>query len=272
MQEDLHNKHEEDRPDLPRHPKRIIEAQITLGLKEHNRSPVGLFLSALAAGLEVGFSLLFLAIMYTSFHGHVSHGGMQLILGLSYTIGFVFVIIGRSELFTEHTTLAVLPVLNRKATILSLLIVWGVIYLGNLAGGYLIAGLQTFIGPRMGIIDFDTFGALAHHMTDHSWDVILVSAILAGWLMGLLSWLVTSARETISRILIVMLITTAIGLAGFHHSIVGSIEVFAGLITDPTITFSMYLKTQGLATLGNVIGGVVFVALLKYSQTFYGED
>ncbi len=96
---------------------------------------------------------------------------------------------------------------------------------------------------------------------------MLGSAVLAGWLMGLLSWLVTSATETTSRILIVALITSLIGLGGLHHSIVGSIEVFVGFLTSDTIGFTDYLYFQSLTTIGNAIGGVFFVAIIKYSHT-----
>ena len=103
-------------------------------------------------------------------------------------------------------------------------------------------------------------------MTDYSWQTIFLGGILAGWLMGLLGWLVTSSQETISRILVVMLVTTTIGLGNLHHCIVGSIEVFAGMIASDEITITDYLRFQSAATVGNIAGGVVFVALLKFSH------
>jgi formate/nitrite transporter FocA (FNT family) len=93
-----------------------------------------------------------------------------------------------------------------------------------------------------------------------------VSGVFAGWLMGLLAWLIASVNETISRILMVILVTVVIGFLGFHHSIVGNVELFAGFITSDKITFSIYITTLLLATLGNLLGGVIFVALLKFSH------
>ena len=95
---------------------------------------------------------------------------------------------------------------------------------------------------------------------------ILLSGILAGWLMGLLSWLVTSAQETISRILIIALITSVIGIGGLHHSIVGSIEVFAAVLTSDAVNLKDYAHVQIWSTLGNIMGGVVFVAFVKFSH------
>ena len=95
---------------------------------------------------------------------------------------------------------------------------------------------------------------------------MFLSAVLAGWLMGLVSWLVASSCETISRIVVTFMITLLIGLAGLHHSIVGSIEVFSGLLLSDQITAMDYLQFEVIAVLGNIVGGVVFVSLIKFAQ------
>ncbi len=89
------------------------------------------------------------------------------------------------------------------------------------------------------------------------------SAILAGWMMGIAAWLVTSARDTISRIVLVTLITGSIGFLGLHHSIVGNIEVFAALLYGSYVTIVNYLMFLVVVLAGNTVGGVVFVAVLK---------
>jgi formate/nitrite transporter FocA (FNT family) len=185
---------------------------------------------------------------------------------LAYPLGFIFVVIGRSELFTEHTTLAVIPVLNKNATLKSLLILWGIVYAGNLLGGYFFGYILSVLPAHLNAIDSGAFYSLAKKLVYHPWHVILGSGILAGWLMGLLSWLVTSAQETISRIIIIALITSVIGIGGLHHSIVGSIEVFTATITSAKIGWGDYLNVQFWATIGNIIGGVVFVAFVKFSH------
>jgi formate/nitrite transporter FocA (FNT family) len=84
--------------------------------------------------------------------------------------------------------------------------------------------------------------------------------------MGLLSWLVASVNDSTSRIIIVILVTATIGIGGLHHSIVGSIEVFSGMLVSPNISFGNYLYFEIFAILGNAIGGVVFVGIVKYGQ------
>ena len=243
-----------------------MDEQIKMSLHEFGRSSLGLFVSAFAAGLEIGFSVLFIGTIYTMFGGSLSPEALKLVLGLCYPLGFIFVIIGRSELFTEHTALAVLPVLDRSVTVKDLMELWGIVYLGNILGGFLIGTFLVYLGSKIGIISHEAFYFMAHELIQYDSLSIFLSALLAGWMMGLLGWLITSAQDTVSRIILIIFVTAIIGIAGLHHCIVGSIEVFTGLLTSDKITWADYGHFQLWATLGNVVGGAVFVALLKFSH------
>jgi len=251
----------------PKSLERIVKEQIEESVEEYRRSNRALFFSALTAGLDLGFSLLVIGVLYTMFQDKLSAEVMQVVLALAYPIGFIFVILGRSALFTEHTTLAVIPVMNGRESLKDLARIWGIIYSGNLLGGYIIGAAIAFIGPRLGLVTYSALEDIAKHLIDYSAPLILVSAILAGWLMGLVSWLATSSKETIARIFIVIIVTGVIGLGGLHHSIVGSTEVFAGLLSSDSISVKDYLVTQLWSTVGNIIGGVFFVSVLKYQVT-----
>lgn len=246
----------------------ILDEQINIALHEHRRANIDLFLSGISAGLEIGFSVFLMGVMYTLFAGEISESSLKLILAGSYSLGFIFVIIGRSELFTEHTTLAVLPVLNRSASIGSLLILWILIYLGNIAGGTIFSVILAKLPVALGVIDPEAFITIATGLIQFDWHLILGSGLLAGWLMGLLAWLIISSQDTFSRILIVIFITTVIGIGAPHHSIVGSIEVVTAMIVKGSeIGIADYFHFQLWTTLGNIIGGVVFVALVKFSHS-----
>jgi formate/nitrite transporter FocA (FNT family) len=244
----------------------ILDEQIETAIREHERSNLKLFLSSITAGLEIGFSVFLMASIFSLFSGFVHSSILHVLLAIAYPLGFIFVIIGKSELFTEHTTLAVLPVLNKNASLKSLMVLWGIIYAGNLAGGYFFGYILSILPEKLDVIKEGTYQNLARSLIDHPWPVITGSGILAGWLMGLLSWLVTSAQETISRIVIVILITSVIGIGGLHHSIVGSIEVFTASLTSMEVDWKDYLHVQTWATLGNMVGGVFFVAFMKFSH------
>jgi len=262
-------KREKDLKEALNKPKRIdeiLQEQIETAMHEHNRSNQDLFLSAISAGLEIGFSVFLMAAIFTLFNNVVHPSVLHMLLAFAYPLGFIFVVIGKSELFTEHTTLAVIPVLNRNASIRSLLVLWGVIYAGNLLGGYIFSYILSILPSEFGFIEYETFEKLALKLIEYPWHIVLISATLAGWLMGLLSWLITSAQDTLSRIIIIIMITSVIGIGGLHHAIVGSIEVFTAMITSDNVLVGDYLKVQLFSTIGNLIGGVVFVAFIKFSH------
>ena len=242
----------------------ILQDQILEGLKTLEEGTLKILISAIAAGLEIGFSLFLMAVMLTETEGQLPQPVIGLMVANMYAIGFIFVILGRSELFTEQTTLVVLPVLNGKATIGMLTRQWGIVLFGNLIGASLFALMAVQVGPSLGDIDPKVFGILAEEMVDHNGTTILLSAVLAGWLMGLMSWLVAASRDTISQIVVVWVIATAIGFAGFHHVIAGSVEVLAGLFSGQDVCIADYGKFLIWTTLGNVLGGVFFVAVIKY--------
>jgi len=252
----------------PKEAYEIMNEQIETGLKEHKRSNLGLFLSSLSAGLEVGFSILIIGIIYTLFKDESTQAQLAVMIAVVYPIGYIFVITGRSELFTEHTTLATLPVLNGQATLGSLAKLWLIVYVGNLVGGYIFGSISLVFNGEMHLIGKDFFYYVSEKMLKYSVGATLISGIMAGWLMGMLSWLLSSAQDTFSRVVMIFLVTFLISIAGLHHCIVGSIEVFMAFFAEANkITWLQFLKFQVLATLGNIIGGVFLVSTVKFAHS-----
>jgi formate/nitrite transporter FocA (FNT family) len=143
--------------------------------------------------------------------------------------------------------------------------------MANLVGAAVFAGLVVQIGPALGVIDRRAFGELARALTGNPAWVMFASAVLAGWLMGLMSWLVAASRDTISQIVLVWLIATVIGLGQFPHVVVGSVEVLAGVFSGEGVTEGDYGHFLLWTTLGNAVGGSFFVALIKYSYAIKGK-
>lgn len=235
-------------------------------LLQHERPSWSLFLSALAAGLEIGFSILLMGVLFSLFENRISEPAMQLLLALSYPLGFLFVIIGREELFTEQTTIAVIPVLNKKKGVKSLFRLWAIVFVGNIIGCFIFGFILATLPVEMEIIRPEAYQHIAKKIPLYNWASLFGSAVFAGWLMGLLAWLISSTTETISRILLILLVTFVIGVTGLHHCIVGSVEMFAAMLSGDSITFSNYIHFVSLAVPGNIIGGAVFVAALKVSH------
>ncbi len=244
----------------------ILEQEIAAGLTEMERPAKALLLSGLSAGLDVSLGLLLMAVMRTLTDGVLSKPVSEILVAMMYSAGFLFVVLGRSELFTEHTTLAVMPVLDGRASLKQLGRLWGLIYVANQVGAAAFAAFLVFLGPRLGIIEPRVFGEIASGLVEHPGWVILLSAVLAGWLMGLLSWLVAASRDTIGQIFIVLLVTTAIGFCHLHHAVAGTAEVLAGVFSGLGATMADFGKFLFWSTLGNIIGGVFFVALIKFGH------
>lgn len=248
----------------------ILQEEIEGGLKELNRPAGGLLTSGLSAGLDLGFSVLLMAVMLTLVEGELPRPIEEILIANMYSVGFIFVIIGRSELFTEHTTLAVLPVLDGRASVARLGRLWGLVYASNLVGATIFAAMAVMVGPALGVAEASAFIEIGRGLVEHEWWVMAASAVLAGWLMGLLSWLVAAGRDTISQIFIVWLVATAIGLAHLHHSIAGTVEVLAAVFAGPEVDWVDFGRFLVWTTIGNALGGVFFVALIKYGHVKQG--
>jgi formate-nitrite transporter family protein len=258
--------HDRPREDAQKSYHTVLEQHVQQATEELERPAPGLFLSSLSAGLDIGFGPLLMAVIASSTAGVLPRPIVELLMALAYTIGFVLVVIGRSALFTEHTTSAVLPVLAKRAGIEKIFRLWSIVLIGNLVGGTLIAAFIGIIGPRLGVVDPTELGSIAHKLLSHDWWLMLMSAVVAGWIMGLLAWLVVASRETTSQIVVVILTSFVIGSAGLHHSIAGSIEVLMALFAGTGVTLGDYGVFILWAVVGNAIGGVVFVALLKFAH------
>jgi formate/nitrite transporter FocA (FNT family) len=253
-----------------RHAREILESMIEKGSHEIDRDADGLFLSSLSAGLDIGFGPLLMGVILTLSAGSYGNLQTELLLASAYAVGFIFVILGRSELFTEHTTLAVMPVIDGKASLKSLARLWGIVYAGNIIGGIIFTGLAVLLMPGLGVIEPAAFGTIADKLVSHPLHWLFIAGVFAGWLMGLLAWLVSSAENTIGRVFFIWMVTATIGILHLPHSIAGNVEVLFGLFTSSSVTIMDYLSFLVLATLGNAVGGAFFVGLMKYGHVTRG--
>lgn len=241
----------------------VLRQEIEEGVEQLARPARGLFLSAVSAGLDIGFGPLLVVTVLALEPAETT--GSRFMSALAYSFGFLLVILGRSELFTEHTTLAVLPRLSKETTTWRVARLWGLVYSGNILGTIVFAGLASLLGLGLGLFDREAVVRMSAELLHHGTVVILGSAIAAGWLMGLVSWLVAAARDTIGQMLVIVFVTGSIHFLELHHSIAGSVEVLMGVFAAE-VPVTSYLRFLALATVGNAVGGIVFVAVLKFSH------
>lgn len=266
VSEESETSEDESTPEPTLAARQILGRELENALKQIERPARGLFLSAIAAGLNVSFGALLMAMALTFSGGFESSLIQRFVLANVSTIGFVIVIIGQTELFTAHTTLGVLPVIDRRASIRDLGRLWGLVYAGNLIGCAAFAGLIAIAGPSLGIATSEAVDTLASALIPLSWWEILLSAVIAGWLMGLVTWLVAAGRDTVGQVLLIWMITSVIGFGPFHHALLGTTEVLSALFLGTGVTLGEFGYFLLWTTVGNAAGGTVFVALINYGQ------
>jgi len=246
-----------------RHPDDILEKAIEEGLEQLVRPGLSLFLSAIAAGMIICFTVMAVGVM-TTIVGDLDSGFNRILVALVYPLGFILCILSGTQLFTEHTATAFYPILDKRANLTVMLKLWAIVISGNLFGGLISAGLLSAADDV--IHAADGYLVIAQHMLAYEYSTLLVSAILAGWLMALGAWTILSTSSTASQILCIYIVTFVIGVGGLHHSIAGSVELFVALFTSNAIAVSDIAITIAVILLGNAFGGSVFVALLNHGH------
>ncbi len=239
----------------------IFQRVLATADEELSKDLALLFWSGVAAGGALGFSFLARVIFTAATPGDTP----GLVDNIFYPIGFVMIVLGRYQLFTENTLTPVTLVLPRLASLPRLLKLWGVVFAANILGAVgmalLLANAQVF-DERATVIAI----AMGNHLLDFSWISVFARAILAGWLVGSMVWLVHSSRDNISRIVFVWLIMYLIGAAELFHCITNSLELFYLAFNGGLDTLAFFTDFMIPVTLGNIVGGVVFVAILNYMQ------
>jgi formate/nitrite transporter FocA (FNT family) len=245
-----------------RHADDILQFAIHEGQEQLNRPVLSLFMSSMAAGMIIGFTVLAVSVM-AGILGNLE-GINRVLVASVYPLGFVLCILSRTQLFTEHTATAIYPLLDKRASSGSVLKLWAIVIGGNLSGAVVISLLLTLAEPV--IHAAKGYDIIALHIVDYKLHELLISAILAGWLMAIGAWTILSTPSTSSQIICIYIATFVIGIGGLHHSIAGSVELFLGLLHSDAVNFSAILPVLGVILLGNAIGGSIFVALVNHAH------
>jgi formate/nitrite transporter FocA (FNT family) len=231
------------------------------GEHEIKRQPFALASSGLAAGLSMGFSLITEGLIRAQLPNQpwrplVSHFG--------YCAGFLIVVLGRQQLFTENTLTAILPLLQAPTAkvLLRVLRLWVIVLIANVVGCFLFAwlvGHSDIFSPEVK----QSFAELAQESLRATWSTTFIHGIFAGWLIAMMVWLLPASDS--ASIWVVIIMTYLVALGNHSHIIAGSTKVFYAA-TVGLAPWSFYFQWMIPTLFGNILGGVSLVALLGRAQ------
>lgn len=243
-------------------PKLIYEVIRREGEEEMARPNRSLIWSGVAAGVMISLSVLGEAIFRTYLP---DTPGRFLIENIGYSLGFLAVIMGRMQLFTENTITTVLPVMVERSWGIfgSMLRLWAIVMAANVVGAFIVASVFVFtpaIAPEVlaSIVD------LSHHATGMGAEAALWRAIPAGVIVALIVWMLPQAEA--AKFFIILTFTWLIAAGDFTHIVAGSVEmavlVWMGDISSATAIGGFFVPVL----IGNIIGGTVIFALMAFGQ------
>lgn len=238
------------------------------GEEELNRPISALAWSGLAAGMSMGFSLVAQALFFSYLP---DTPWRNLIVRLGYPLGFLIVIVGRQQLFTENTLTAIIPLLARRnlSTFALVLRLWITVLVANMVGAHLFAwvvGNTPMFKPEIQ----HAMLRLGKEAADVTFGAAILRGIFAGWLIAMVVWML-AAIDT-GRIAVIVILTYIVGLAGLTHIVAGAVEVLflvmVGVKSWWVIAWGYLLPTL----IGNIIGGVSLTAAVNHAQVVAGMN
>jgi len=237
------------------------------GEEELHRSMAALAWSALAAGLAMGLSLLAEGVL----HSHLPETPWRpLVSKIGYSLGFIIVIVGKQQLFTENTLTPIIPVMHNRdaSTLWKLAKLWIAVFIANMIGTHLIAWLFSNTPVLSREIQHALLETAQASTAVAPWTAF-IRGIPAGWLIALIVWL--RAATDSGELAIIVLLTYTIAISGFTHIIAGSVDYLYLVMAGHANWFSFLGDYMLPVLLGNILGGVAIVAALNHAQVVSDE-
>ncbi len=240
----------------------IFETIRREGEDDYERSSPALFWSAIAAGGSMTFSMITMGSILAALPADAPWG--HIVASFGYTIGFLIVILGRQQLFTENTLTPLLSIFFKpqRWKFGAVARLWSIILLGNLLAALGTSALVAYSGafPEHTRASFDE---LARAAVLHPFGILFAKAVFAGWLIALMVWLLPLAEN--AAIFVIVILTYVVAAAGFGHIIAGSVEAFYGAWRG-VVSWPDVLAFIVPTFVGNSVGGVAFVAAISTAE------
>ena len=240
----------------------VYEIVRTEGEAELVRPFSALWWSGVAAGISIGFSFLSEAAL----SAHLPPSEWRLIIAkLGYAVGFLIVILGRQQLFTENVLTAVLPVIStrKRAWLVGMIRLWTIVLIANVVGCFVFALALSKLPMVSAAMTHELDDIVLRLMQNTPWEMF-AKGIGAGWIIAALVWILASSEGL--QFFVIGLLTYLIALFGFTHIVAGTAEALYGVLTGLTSFVDAVGRFFFPTLAGNIFGGTVLFSVLSYAQ------
>ena len=235
--------------------------------EELKRSSLSLAISGLTGGIFMGLSALGVGVALA----HLGGGPGAFVLSrMFYPLGFIVVILGRSQLFTENTLYPVALVLTEPRQIWNTMRLWATVLPANVIGAFLFAMLAGLTHSMPADV-VQAIAGLGMDAVHHPASTIFWSGVVGGWIIATAAWLVSGSHSITGSVMVIWMLTFVVGLGNFAHCIATSGEILTAVLTHQ-LPWAAYPKWLGPAVGGNICGGVIMVTLLEYGQAILSRQ
>jgi formate/nitrite transporter FocA (FNT family) len=236
------------------------------GERRLSRPALELVSTALAAGFDVATGITALGLVGSLLRPWTGVDPAHVFASIAFGIAFVFLVVGRAELFTENFLVPIAGLDRRRGTSwLGLLRLWTVSPLFNVVGGTVFILFLTVHGVLPNGTAEPIVEAAATIHANHTLALFL-SAVFGGALVTAMTWFVEGSDSMGIRITVAWIAATILALGGFNHVIVVTLELVYAIRFGADIPWIFVVGNFGLAGLGNIVGGVGLVTLNRLTQ------
>jgi formate-nitrite transporter family protein len=253
-------------------PEEIFEKSREEGERRLGRPVLELMSTALAAGFDVAAGVILLAVLSAPLEPHFGRDAAGVVGAVGFGVGFVYLIVGRGELFTENFLVPLAGLHGKpRSAWWKVGELWTISPIGNIVAGGVIATIVTTHGvlpEGSGNVLVD----VAQKVHANGTLTLFVSAVFAGALITAMTWFVEGHSSVGIRLTVAWATGAFLALAHLNHVIVVTIELIFGIRYGAHVPWSFVAGNFLLAAAGNMVGGIGLVTLNRFTQAKAGSQ